>query len=190
MKERILSRIRRALQHRPKAAHPGAFTPPVPDSSSLERFAAHLEAAGGEVVRFASLEEAQAWLAEFARAFDGAAVSPLVPEALRPELPEVPPERAPLAVSLARAAVAETGTLLLDSREGRRLQLLAPVHLVWVRAHDVVDTLGVALKALEGELPAAVGLHSGPSKSADIGQIMVRGVHGPGRLIAGVLEAG
>jgi L-lactate dehydrogenase complex protein LldG len=32
-----------------------------------------------------------------------------------------------------------------------------------------------------------VGFHSGPSKSADIGQILVRGVHGPGRLIAGLI---
>ncbi|MGC8905434.1 LUD domain-containing protein, partial [Thermus sp.] len=36
-------------------------------------------------------------------------------------------------------------------------------------------------------LPAALGLHSGPSKSADIGQVMVKGVHGPGRLVVVVL---
>jgi L-lactate dehydrogenase complex protein LldG len=32
-------------------------------------------------------------------------------------------------------------------------------------------------------LPSAMGLYSGPSKSADIGQILVKGVHGPGRLV-------
>ena len=42
---------------------------------------------------------------------------------------------------------------------------------------------------LRAGLPAALGLHSGPSKSADIGGTVVTGVHGPGRCIA-VLEGG
>jgi L-lactate dehydrogenase complex protein LldG len=41
---------------------------------------------------------------------------------------------------------------------------------------------------MKEDLPSAVGLHSGPSKSADIGHIMVKGVHGPGRLIAAVIS--
>jgi len=43
------------------------------------------------------------------------------------------------------------------------------------------------LTELKGQLPSAIALHSGPSKSADIGQVMVRGVHGPGRLIAAII---
>ena len=39
-------------------------------------------------------------------------------------------------------------------------------------------------------LPSAIGLHSGPSKSADIGQVLVRGVHGPGRVIAVLVGRG
>jgi L-lactate dehydrogenase complex protein LldG len=48
--------------------------------------------------------------------------------------------------------------------------------------------LGAALDAARerAPLPAALALHSGPSKSADIGRILVRGVHGPGRLVAAV----
>ena len=41
---------------------------------------------------------------------------------------------------------------------------------------------------MRADLPSAIGLHSGPSKSADIGQIMVKGVHGPGRVVAVVIE--
>ena len=40
------------------------------------------------------------------------------------------------------------------------------------------------------QLPSAIGLHSGPSKSADIGQVLVRGVHGPGRVIAVLVGRG
>ena len=47
-----------------------------------------------------------------------------------------------------------------------------------------------ALGAVRADLPAAIGLHSGPSKSADIGQVMVKGVHGPGRVIAVVAQSG
>ena len=90
---------------------------------------------------------------------------------------------------MARAAVAETGSLVLDARDGRRSQLLVPTHVVFVRREDVVETLTEALRSATPDLSSALGLHSGPSKSADIGQVMVRGVHGPGRLVAVVIGA-
>jgi L-lactate dehydrogenase complex protein LldG len=110
-----------------------------------------------------------------------------VPIVLAPPIPAAPPEEAPLGVSLARLAVAETGSLLLDSREGRRVQLLPPCHLIWVREETVVGTLAEALFRVKGDLPSALAFHSGPSRSADIGQIMVQGVHGPGRVVVGIL---
>jgi L-lactate dehydrogenase complex protein LldG len=59
------------------------------------------------------------------------------------------------------------------------------VHLVWIDERRIYQELGDALAAVRAEpLPAALALHSGPSKSADIGRIVVTGVHGPGRLVA------
>jgi L-lactate dehydrogenase complex protein LldG len=118
-----------------------------------------------------------------------------VPAALRPAVPALAPETAPLGISMAAGAAAETGTLLLDSREGRRLQLLPPVHLIWILESDIERTLGAALArfradSAEAGLPAAIGLHSAPSKSADIGRILVVGVHGPGRVIAAIIPRG
>ena len=110
-----------------------------------------------------------------------------VPDTLQPALPKTPPSEAALGVSVAVGAAAQTGSLVLSSKEGRRSQLLPPVHLIWVRAGDVHTTLGDALQACREDLPATLALHSGPSKSADIGQILVTGVHGPGRIIAAVL---
>ncbi len=88
---------------------------------------------------------------------------------------------------MARGAIAETGSLLMDGRDGRRAQLLPPTHDAFVRATAVHRTFREAPVAMRDDLPSAIGLHSGLSKSADIGHIMVKGVHGPGRLIAVVI---
>ena len=188
-RERILARVRRALAGRPEAA-----LPPVPEGPALSReeafslFKARLSAAGARVERLSSLEEARAFLKEAEAGAKTAWVSPLVPAPLRPELPEAPPEEAELGVSRATAGVAETGSVVLSSREGRRGQLLVPRHLVWLFEDDLYGTLLEALRAVRGEDASALALHSGPSKSADIGQIMVKGVHGPGELWVGVLS--
>jgi L-lactate dehydrogenase complex protein LldG len=195
-RERVFARLREALARRERTEHPGdfeAWRPVAYDGrvaegdQPVEGFAAMLMAAGGEVVRQPSTAAAAGWLADFASDFDSATVGATVPPELQPRLPEAPPVSAALAVSMARSAIAETGSLLLDARDGRRSQLLAPNHVVLVRAGDIHATFRDALRAAREDLPSAIGLHSGPSKSADIGHIMVTGVHGPGRLIAVVV---
>jgi L-lactate dehydrogenase complex protein LldG len=173
--------------------HPGE--PPLAGGADgeppAELFARALARAGGEVVHLAGPEQAAAWVRGFARSFSSAAVSGRVPPALRPPVPEVEPERAELGVSVAVAGAAATGSLVLTSAEGRGVQLLPPTHLVWVEARSIERELAQALaRAREAELPAALALHSGPSKSADIGRIVVTGVHGPGRLVAAVAAFG
>lgn len=195
-RERLLARVREATARRERTPHPGDFLAwrDAPydgrvgaNADAVDGFAAMLEAAGGEVVRQRTLADAAGWLADFAAAYDAAAVGETVPTELRPPLSSAEPVDAPLAVSAARAAIAETGSLLMDARDGRRSQLLAPVHVVFVRAGDVHATFRDALLAVRSDLPSALGLHSGPSKSADIGHVMVKGVHGPGRLVAVVV---
>jgi L-lactate dehydrogenase complex protein LldG len=197
-RERIFARIRAANDGRERLAHPGALPaalePPAPlrragPTALLDAFEDQLTAAGGEVVRLANDGAALVWMGGFARAFESVAAGEGVPVGLRPSLPMAPPEQAALGVSMAVAAAAQTGSLLLSSAEGRRTQLLPPVTLVWVRAEDVYLTLGEALEHCRASLPAALALHSGPSKSADIGRVLVRGVHGPGRIIAAILGA-
>ncbi len=189
MRERILTRIRRALEHRPAPALPEPLAlPSLAPEEALALFGQRLRENGGELVRLENLEAARTWLAQFVQTFSGVALGAGLPPALHPELPVEPPEMAPLGLSWALGAVAETGTVLLSSQEGRRAQLLPPSHLVFVPQEKIYPTLLEALMALKPQLPAAIGLHSGPSKSADIGQIMVKGVHGPGRLVVAVLE--
>jgi L-lactate dehydrogenase complex protein LldG len=194
----VLRAVRDALVNRTRLAHPGtllardtvATATPATNGERVQRFAHQFRANGGEVVELKTLQAAVAWLEHFARDFQTAAVSLLVPDRLSPlawGVDVAPPETAQLGVSHAIGAAAETGTLLLDSRERRAIQLLPPVHLVWVRENRIAATLSDALDHVHGELPAALGLHSGPSKSADIGRVIVTGVHGPGRVIAAIV---
>jgi len=194
-RERILTRIKDALEDRPRVPHPGPFRgerPVPPSTDAVEGFAALFTRAGGEVVRVHDSAQAAAWLASFAGGFEGVAVGATLPPPLAmaalPAGPGLPPDEAALGVSMAVGAVAETGSLLLDARDGRRVQILPPTHVVVVHAHNVHATLSEALKALRPRLSSTLALHSGPSKSADIGQILVKGVHGPGRVVALVVE--
>lgn len=187
-REAILARVREAVEGHEAVEHPGALPFPDPGDGVVEAFAARFRAAGGEVVELAGLDEAGIWLAELAAQLGTLAAGRDLTGALRPRLPDAPPSEADLGVSMARWAAADTGSVLLDSGEGRRAQLLPPTHLVWLRRERIVATLAHALeRARQDGLPAALALHSGPSKSADIGQILVTGIHGPGRVVVGIL---
>ncbi|MDM7325207.1 MAG: LUD domain-containing protein [Thermus sp.] len=181
---RILSRIRQALKERPKALLPEHPHPLFPENP-LDLFLKRLEENGAEG-HLLEEEGARELLRELSQGAPGAAYGNGVPASFRP-VPQLLPEEAPLGVSWALFAVAETGTVVLSSEDGRRAQLLPPVHLVLVQEKRVYLSLLEALLDLK-TLPSALGLHSGPSKSADIGQVMVKGVHGPGRLVVAVLQ--
>jgi L-lactate dehydrogenase complex protein LldG len=93
----------------------------------------------------------------------------------------------PVGVTGAFAALAETGTLMLVSGPDtpQTVSLLPETHIALVPASRVVacmeDAWALARHA-SGELPRAVNFVSGPSRTGDIEQIMVMGVHGPYRV--------
>ena len=189
-RERILARVHDALAERPRVPHPGRFhgeRPGAPPADLVAGFTRMFEQAGGEVVRVADHAAARAWLATLAEGARGVCVGATVPATLLPDVTTAPPHAAELGVSLAIGAVTETGSLILDARDGRLTQLLPPTHAVLVRAETFHATLVDALGRLRRDLPSALGLHSGPSKSADIGQVLVKGVHGPGRVFAVII---
>lgn len=189
-RERILGRVRAAVERRERLEHPGPFEgwrPAAPTGTAVDRLAAMLESAGAEVVREDGIAGAGRWLRRFANDFDSVTIGATVPAPLRPMATTRGSHEAALGVSMARGAIAETGSLLMDARDGRRTQLLVPTHVVFVHASDVHATFRDALAAIRNDLPSAIGLHSGPSKSADIAQTLVKGVHGPGRLIAVII---
>jgi L-lactate dehydrogenase complex protein LldG len=93
------------------------------------------------------------------------------------------------AVTGCAAAIAETGTLVLDGLElsGRRVLTLVPDnHICIVGADQVLDQVPEAVAALAPavrERRVPVTLVSGPSASSDIELQRVEGVHGPRHLL-------
>ncbi|MDE2899415.1 MAG: LUD domain-containing protein, partial [Chloroflexota bacterium] len=86
------------------------------------------------------------------------------------------------------AVIAETASVALVPRRGmsRQASLLPPVHVAVATADQVVasldDVLALRLDALAEAEEATwyMNLVSGPSRTADIEQTLVVGVHGPG----------
>jgi L-lactate dehydrogenase complex protein LldG len=93
----------------------------------------------------------------------------------------------PASLTAARAAIAETGTLILwpDAKEPRLMSLVPPVHIVLLDSAKIYNTFYEATQA-EGwkdSLPTNALLISGPSKTADIQVTLAYGAHGPKELI-------
>jgi L-lactate utilization protein LutC len=89
-------------------------------------------------------------------------------------------------ISTAQAAIAETGTLVLDStyERHRLVSLVPPVHIAIINASSIVETLSDALALLQNdkEISPAVTFITGPSRTADIELTLAIGVHGPQQL--------
>ena len=89
-------------------------------------------------------------------------------------------------ITTAQAAIAETGTLVLDSdgERHRLVSLVPPVHIAIVDAATIYATLGETLSMLQKgkELSPAVTFITGPSRTADIELTLTIGVHGPQEL--------
>ncbi len=90
-------------------------------------------------------------------------------------------------LSLARGAIAETGSLILwpGESEPRTLSLVPPVHFVLLDEASIHADLHSAMAAdrWPERMPTNALLISGPSKTADIQQTLAYGAHGPRELV-------
>lgn len=200
-REHFLQRVREATGRDIKA--PVSLPPPPPAPSAqrttqelVERFKVEQNAVLSRVHLAHSTDKARSILREI---LAGAATYIRSPHSVLDEvdLPGVAEEvglrkaeaaDADVGVTGCEFAVAATGSIALSSAWGRVAALLPPHHVVVLRSGQLVYDLNDLYTLLaKQERPAAWGMHTGPSKSADIEQTMALGVHGPGRVDVVVL---
>jgi L-lactate utilization protein LutC len=203
-REAILRDVRRNLGR--DAAKAPAAPPParirMPEVPREERIASMLErvaALAGRTLHAHSTSEAVDYVAERTRgAASVASNAPFLRQIGITALPGVESgftdernlreacARVEVGITSADYALADTGTLVMiaSPAEARLVSLVPPVHIAVVPAERVLTGLDelFALHPLPAEKTSSMVLITGPSRTADIEQILVRGVHGPGEI--------
>jgi L-lactate dehydrogenase complex protein LldG len=105
-----------------------------------------------------------------------------------------PREQSQATVTLADALIAQTGSVFVSaSGGGRGASVVAPTHIVYAFANQLVPDLVTALRnaSADGRLDknSYACVISGSSRTADIEKILVQGAHGPMRLVV-IVETG
>ncbi|MGI5404765.1 LutC/YkgG family protein [Streptomyces sp. CA-135486] len=210
-REEVLNRIRRALTDVPETERPEDVpvarhyspggSPPAGSREAVELLAERM-ADYGAPVRLVTAETAATAVAQaLAARGAGCVVIPrgfppewqgeLAPERVLSDHPQLPVRELDLVdgvVTTVSAAIADTGTLILDGGPGqgrRALTLVPDYHLCVVRAEQVLASVPEALARLDPVRPLT--FVSGPSATSDIELDRVEGVHGPRRLEALVI---
>jgi len=100
---------------------------------------------------------------------------------------------ADIGISSVDYALAATGSLVMISspQEARLVSLLPPVHVAVFPRSKILANLDelLGILPLPAEQTSSMVLITGPSRTADIEQILIRGVHGPGELYAIIVDA-
>ena len=203
-RENILHKVRTALGR--SAGRPSSPVPParlqVPEmdvETRIARFSSALEALGGKFHLASSPAQACAYVADLVDGKSAVASSaPYLKEcgitALagvqtglsgEPELRRVC-AAAEFGITSADYALADTGTLVLlsSSDEARMISLVPPTHLAVLPKERFLTGLDELFTVLPrpAESTSSMVLITGSSRTADIEQILIRGVHGPGEI--------
>ena len=203
-RDNILHRVRTALG---RSAGQGVADPPpvrirIPDVDMEQRIStmfARIEALAGATHRAATPADARAFVAA---AIEGqsavASNAPFLAECGIATLPGVRSgiadreelralcASADVGITSADYVLADTGSLVMlaSPREARLVSLLPPAHIAVVPRDRILTGLDELFTILPNptEVTSSMVLITGPSRTADIEQILVRGVHGPGRI--------
>ena len=198
----IFARLKAANQDRQKTPHPGAVTPPKRASkrgqAKLDQFIAAATAQYAtidDVARFKDIPAAMsAWLRGQNLPQD-CVVAPILGDLDWASQGGLTPKMGPattadmVGVSLAFAAAAETGTVMMIANEATptTLNFVPDVEIIAISKKDIEAGLEGCWAALRqwktsNPMPRAVNFITGPSRTADVEATMVLGAHGPRRL--------
>ncbi|WP_186230832.1 LutC/YkgG family protein [Burkholderia gladioli] len=181
------------------ARHPAGPRPPMPDDAAglLARFTEEAERMSTTVEAVDTLAEVPAAAARYlqARSLAARAIAwrtladiDWASAGLEVDLRK-PVEGDLVSITGCFCASAETGSLVLLSGPDTYASaaLLPETHLVVVPASRIVaghEDAFALIRAERGELPRAVNIVSGPSRTGDIEQTIILGAHGPYRVHA------
>ncbi|WP_186248223.1 LutC/YkgG family protein [Burkholderia gladioli] len=181
------------------ARHPAGPRPPMPDDAAglLARFTEEAERMSTTVEAVDTLAEVPATAARYlqARSLAARAIAwrtladiDWASAGLEVDLRK-PVEGDLVGITGCFCASAETGSLVLLSGPDTYASaaLLPETHLVVVPASRIVaghEDAFALIRAERGELPRAVNIVSGPSRTGDIEQTIILGAHGPYRVHA------
>jgi L-lactate utilization protein LutC len=171
----------------------------VSQENRIASMTARLEALAGRVIRVESQEAAGAWVRNaIENRTSIVSNAPYLEECGITRLPGVHSgiiERgelqqlcatADVGITSADYALADTGSLVMLSspQEARMISLLPPAHIAIVPCNRLLSGLDELFSLLPEPASASSSmvLITGPSRTADIEQILVRGVHGPGQI--------
>ena len=191
----LVGSVRASLDAR--LAKPSPNLQPQADGDLADRFTERLGAVSGIVVRVDSLAAVPPVVSAH---LDKYGLPPELVMAPAPLLEEIPwpntlgirrgrsDGKDLVSVTGAFAGVAETGTLVLASgpEAPTTLNFLPDDHIVILRRSRLVRYLEEAWALLREELggmPRTVNCITGPSKTADVEQVIQEGAHGPRRLL-------
>jgi len=93
-------------------------------------------------------------------------------------------------VTSAQWAIAETGTLVLESGSERHrlVSLVPPVHVCIIRASSIRQSMAESLELVNPDADPTITFITGASRTSDIELTLAIGVHGPGELYVIVIK--
>lgn len=200
-RDHILHRVRTALGR--SAGQPPSGLPPVrlriPAGAQCEELLRRVEMLAGKTCRAGTPVEACRYVADVTRGRSAVASNAaILRESGITGLPNVRSgihdrdelrafcAAADVGITGADYALADTGTVVLLSspEEARLISLLPPAHIAVVPKERILSGLDelLSILAAPAERTSSMVFITGPSRTADIEQILVRGVHGPGEI--------
>ncbi len=205
-KERILSRIRVALQRQDPLPFAGedlnsdvyAGSDDPLDILFAERFSAaggrffYAEQAIEMAVVLRELFEEKGWNSVACR--DAPLLEELQALGLKGVYDGADLLGAQVGISRCEALIARTGSILLSSKlaSGRELPIYPPIQIVLADTQqlvpDIRDGLSLIRERYGDQLPSMINLATGPSRTADIEKTLVLGAHGPGEVYVFLLD--
>jgi L-lactate dehydrogenase complex protein LldG len=102
-----------------------------------------------------------------------------------------PPALEGAGVSVALYGLADTGSVVIAAspNEPRARHLAGDVHVSLLSENRILPDLATLFASLERPLPSSLSIVTGPSRSADIEQRMIVGLHGPAEVHIVLLPA-